>query len=491
MNEQDYCEKRNLFCFICGEFTPSRCIRKRNAKLTYVFCKYYEDQGRVWGDENYVPQICCSACSQSFQKWKNQSINQIPKYKPRFKEPMTWMNPGNHDPEECYFCVNFVSGTNSPKKGAMQYVETINTVVPVKHNKQSPPLLVLHEDVAHAIDPYLQGAGNEEAMDIDLESEINQPSTSTEYFPSQSVNTNPILVTQTYLNHMVKKLELSQRKSATLASLLRNNNLLDQGVTIVSQKKREAQFIQFFQTENNLTFCPDIPALMEKLQIEYEVEDWRLFIDASKSGLKSILMHIDNAYMPIPVAYSRILKETYESIRLIFQKVKYDEHKWDVSGDFKVVALVMGLQLGRTKNSCFICTWISTAKIDHYNATWEKRSCYEIGIMNVKEKSLVPPEKISFRRLKINMTPKIHYLHQHLDFFKDDLGKISDEHGERFHQQIKVFEERFQGKPIENMLAEYVWNGFQDEEEQRLLTEGVMPRTRSAMSMRSDRLSFL
>lgn len=97
----------------------------------------------------------------------------------------------------------------------------------------------------------------------------------------------------------------------------------------------------------------------------------------------------------------------------------------------------------------------------------------------------------SFRRLKINMTPKIHYLHQHLDFFKDDLGKISDEHGERFHQQIKVFEERFQGKPIENMLAEYVWNGFQDEEEQRLLTEGVMPRTRSAMSMRSDRLSFL
>lgn len=98
---------------------------------------------------------------------------------------------------------------------------------------------------------------------------------------------------------------------------------------------------------------------------------------------------------------------------------------------------------------------------------------------------------MSFKRLKINMSPKIHYLHQHPDFFRENLGKLSDEHGERFHQQIKIFEERFQGKPIENMLAEYVWNAFEEEEEQRSLQMGFRPRTRSVTEMRSDRLDLL
>lgn len=90
-------------------------------------------------------------------------------------------------------------------------------------------------------------------------------------------------------------------------------------------------------------------------------------------------------------------------MRLIFEKIKYHEHKWDVSGDLKVVALVMGLQLGNTRNPCFICTWMSTAKIDHYNATWEKRSGFTIGMMNVKERALVPPEKILLPTLHIKL----------------------------------------------------------------------------------------
>lgn len=97
----------------------------------------------------------------------------------------------------------------------------------------------------------------------------------------------------------------------------------------------------------------------------------------------------------------------------------------------------------------------------------------------------------SFKRLRINMSPKIHYLHQHLDFFRDNLGKISDEHGERFHQQIKKFEERFQGKKLENMLAEYVWNSFEEQEELESLQLGVLPRTRSSRDLRNERLALL
>ncbi|UYV74013.1 hypothetical protein LAZ67_11001828 [Cordylochernes scorpioides] len=41
---------------------------------------------------------------------------------------------------------------------------------------------------------------------------------------------------------------------------------------------------------------------------------------------------------------------------------------------------------------------------------------------------------LSYKALGCNMSLKIHFLHSHLDLFPDNLGAVSDEHGERFHQ---------------------------------------------------------
>ena len=56
-----------------------------------------------------------------------------------------------------------------------------------------------------------------------------------------------------------------------------------------------------------------------------------------------------------------------------------------------------------------------------------------------------------------NMSLKIHFLESHLDFFAENLGEVSDEHGERFHQNIVVMEKRYQGKWTSSMLADYCW----------------------------------
>lgn len=56
-----------------------------------------------------------------------------------------------------------------------------------------------------------------------------------------------------------------------------------------------------------------------------------------------------------------------------------------------------------------------------------------------------------------NMSLKIHFLHSHLDFFPPNLGDVSDEHGERFHQQMKSMERRYQGSWNENMMGDYIW----------------------------------
>jgi len=42
----------------------------------------------------------------------------------------------------------------------------------------------------------------------------------------------------------------------------------------------------------------------------------------------------------------------------------------------------------------------------------------------------------------------------HLDFFPENLGEVSDEHGKRLHQDIMAMEKRYQGKWTSSTLAE-------------------------------------
>ena len=63
----------------------------------------------------------------------------------------------------------------------------------------------------------------------------------------------------------------------------------------------------------------------------------------------------------------------------------------------------------------------------------------------------------SFQILGCNMSIKIHFLFSHLGEFPENLGLVSDEQGERFHQDLKVMEERYQGRWDVNMMADYCW----------------------------------
>ena len=63
----------------------------------------------------------------------------------------------------------------------------------------------------------------------------------------------------------------------------------------------------------------------------------------------------------------------------------------------------------------------------------------------------------AYSRMGCNMSFKIHFLDSHLDFFPPNCEKISDEHGERFHQDISSMEKRYQGKLRPSMLADFCW----------------------------------
>ena len=52
----------------------------------------------------------------------------------------------------------------------------------------------------------------------------------------------------------------------------------------------------------------------------------------------------------------------------------------------------------------------------------------------------------SYKAMGCNMSLKIHVLESTWIFFPENLGEVSDENGERFHQDILGMEKRYQGK---------------------------------------------
>ena len=331
-------------------------------------------------------------------------------------------------------------------------------------------------------------------------------------------------------------------------------------------RTRHKDFVSFFSMTSNLVTCHDIDGLMSAFNINHNPDEWRLFIDSSQLSLKAVLLHNGNILPSIPIGHAVHMKETYSNMKQLLDSINYDKYKWQLCGDLKVLAILLGLQQGYTKFCCFICEWDSRAKASHYVVRdWPLRQRLEPGSKNVLYPSLVEPSKIllpplhvklglmknfvkamdrdgqafkylrdkfprmsdakvkegvfvgpqirdilrdeqfdrlitgdeqcawkafrlvtdnflgntkadnykeivedllvAYQKLGCNMSLKIHFLHSHLDFFPENCGAVSDEHGERFHQTIAEMENRYQGKWSPVMLADYCWTVVTDSPE--------------------------
>jgi hypothetical protein len=84
---------------------------------------------------------------------------------------------------------------------------------------------------------------------------------------------------------------------------------------------------------------------MEVFGHEYNPDQWHLFIDSSKVSLKVVLLNNGNRFPFVPLAHATNMKKYYESMKLLLGKIKYNEFKWKLCGDLKVVALLLRMQL--------------------------------------------------------------------------------------------------------------------------------------------------
>jgi len=79
-------------------------------------------------------------------------------------------------------------------------------------------------------------------------------------------------------------------------------------------------------------------------------------------------------------------------MKLLLNAIKYKNHQWQICGDLKVIAILLGMQQGYTKYCCFLCEWDSRARSLHKNI-WPPRENVVPDVKNIKSDPLVAQTK--------------------------------------------------------------------------------------------------
>lgn len=471
---------------------------------------------------------------------------------------MLWRETANHA-SECYFCLSTKSGFGKHMRWSYPTRSADGFTLAVLHSQE----IEYAQDRGASCSHVLSSSPGHSTSSMSYQSDMSDPALPStaendEFIPHKHFSPRPW--NQDQLNDVIRDLGLSKRSSELLASRMKETGLITKETKVSYYRTREKDLLHYFAEEDDFVYCTDISGLMTAMGLQrYDSNEWRLFIDSSKRSLKCVLLHNGNKFHSLPIAHSTKVKEEYYVIALVMKKIKYDEHKWVICVDLKMVNFLLGQQSGFTKYPCFICLWDSRAKTEHWKRKqWPSRETLVPGTPNVINVALVPRDRIilpplhiklglmkqyvkalnkdsecfqyisrkfpnlsmeklkagifdgpqirklvndtefgssmseieknawdsfvwviqnflgnnkgddyvahveemltHFQNLGCNMSIKVHYLHSHLDRFPENLGDLSEEQGERFHQDIRTMEERYQGRWDAHMMADFCWS---------------------------------
>lgn len=259
---------------------------------------------------------------------------------------MIWIDPINHE-TSCYICQTKVVYSKNTEEN-VRYAVGSSAQLPVLHSDGIPIPACSNQDDRM-----------EDTCDDDdsttkplLENPANQHDVDPSYIPDSN---HPHLLSQGDLNDLQRDLCLTKQMSELLASRLQQWKLLECNVTVTSTRNRSEQFANFFDVCEKICYCTDIPGLFAEMKQPFIAQEWRLFIDGSKTSIKAVLLHNGNEKPSIPIAFAIGMKEEFSTMKSILQLIGYDRLKFKIVADLKVIAILMGLQSGYTKYCCYLC----------------------------------------------------------------------------------------------------------------------------------------
>jgi hypothetical protein len=271
----------DCFCYICGKYTPSDQRKNITRRVRVAYQHYF---GCKIGDQDkrWAPHVCCTVCTSGLTQWLNGKRVAM-----SFGVPMVWREPQNHV-DDCNFCLTNVVDLTKKNKHKIVYPDCPSALKPVPHNP----------DIPVPIPPPNTDMGSDESSE-----NTHRETGDTDLYVPPQPEKQPHLINQQELNDLVRDLELSKRKSELLGLRLQEWNLLAEGTTPSLFRARHAKLAGFYEAENNVCFCTDVDGLMRELGYEHHPDEWRLFIDSSKSSLKAVLLHNGNEKPSVHMLY--------------------------------------------------------------------------------------------------------------------------------------------------------------------------------------------
>lgn len=428
-NEQ--CEHRNKFCLVCGKFTT----KDNGRMITKTLEDAYEDYFKMvivkaW----YIPEIVCSYCRLNLLK-------KPPKLK--YALPMQWLPRTEHSANACYFCHNYMQSKtlNFKTRDKVNYVLGDSVIEPVKHSTEEASMdmdMDMNTDMDTSSDMgQISGQSLETASGTSGEKtppgtfapaeEFDSPpsavDTSSTYVPDRrdlQMLDLPIKLTQKDVDNLAKDMKCSEKQKEILGSRLKDFRCVTSDFLITAGKKKKIlstrikdqdcvalafltssgrkrrntqEYDEMFRTdeETKMTYCWNVRLLFLRMKQVHNPTEWRLFIDGGKNSLKAVLLHITNKYPSIPIAHGDKVAEKYESIGAILKLLQYEEYKWLICADLKIVAILMGLKQGYSKHQCFLCLWEGRKNDLHYDYShkWPQRYRIQVGIASQEKEPLV------------------------------------------------------------------------------------------------------
>jgi len=259
----------DVFCYICGSFTPAKQRQNITSFVKQVYHAYFQvklgDQDKSW-----APHKVCKYCVESLRLWSKGKKKAL-----TFAIPMVWRAPQDHS-NDCYFCSCNVTGHNVSSKRNILYPDLPSARRPVPHGPDLPiPVPPAQQDLLLLTSSASSSAESEHEI-------------ADEYTPTGG-SSAPSLFSQSELNDLVRDLGLTKDGAELLGSRLNAKHLLASGTSYSWYRNRHNEFLPYFQAEGNLVFCSDIAGLIKQLggeEMSYDAQNWRLFIDSSKTSLK-------------------------------------------------------------------------------------------------------------------------------------------------------------------------------------------------------------
>ena len=230
-----------------------------------------------------------------------------------FAVPMVWREPWNHA-DDCYFCLTNITGFNAFSRKKIKYPNLRSAMRPISYSDGLPlPTPPVNKNLLSSSDEEM--SSREESAELISLEDIESTYSGTSGNEHGSCKKTWMIL-----------LVICICQNSSQSSWLKQWNLVQEDVRITSFRNRNKNLASFFDMENSMCYCINIPGLFTSLGLPHNPSDWRLFIDSSKWSLKGVLLHNGNKYPSIPIAHSVHLKESYDNMELLLEAIKYSEY---------------------------------------------------------------------------------------------------------------------------------------------------------------------